>query len=1397
MRRGFSCLPLLICFFCGASQLDAQPRSTRFDRITPSDGLSQSTVVDLLQDRDGFMWFGTQDGLNRYDGSRFTVYRHDPKDPASLPDSSVRALFEDESGDLWVGTEAGGLARKHADDTFTRYRHDPEDPRSLASNRVRAIVRQGSGALWIASYDAGLDLLDPDSGTAEHFRREPADPRSLTDDRVRALAVDRLDNLWIGTMGGLDVFDTSTGGFLHYRHDTANPASLSDGRVLSIAEDRDGVLWVGTYNGLNRFSRATSTFERFTHDPADATSLSENRVRTVFEDANGRLWVGTNGGLNLLDRETGSFTRYLHLPTDPATLSGDRVMSIYQDRGGVLWAGTLDAGVNKWNPITWSIPHYKHDSSNPASLAASMVLAFSEDRDDNLWIGTVDHGLDRLDRATGEYEHFRHDPEEPGSLSSDRITALIHDRQAILWVGTAGAGLNRFDTPGGTFSSYRHDPSRPESLGSDAVMSLFEDSLGELWVGTFGAGLSRLDRPNGSFSHFRNDPDDGASLSHDQVSCMAEDPAGRLWAGTFAGGLNRLDRSRGTFLRVRHDADRADSLSHDMVTALHVDSSGTLWIGTHGGGLDRLIELDPVTGNASFRNYSARDGLPNPVVWGILSEAGEALWIATNAGLARFDLATESFKSFDTSHGLQSNEFNLGASYQSSSGEMFFGGINGFNAFYPDRVESNDHVPPVALTSLLKFNQPVKLDEPLHRVEEISLDHRDSVFSFEFAALDYTAPEKNRYAYRLNGLTGGWIDNGHENRVTFTNLDPGSYLLHVKGSNSDGLWNEEELKLRLTIVPPWWRTWWAYTLYALALTISAAGYGQALRRKYQRRDALRQAHEAARTAETESRIKSEFLANMSHEIRTPMSGIIGMTDLLLMSELTDKQREQLETVQISGEALLGILNDILDFSKIESMKIELEQEPFDLRMLIEEALTLVAPTAAGKGLDLGYWIEPSTPETVVGDSLRTRQILMNLLSNGLKFTERGGVFVYASARTLGGDRYEIQFAVEDSGIGIPPDRLEAVFQPFSQVDASTTRRYGGTGLGLAICVRLSELMGGRVWAASTPDSGSTFHFTILGEARENEERLFLYRSDPRLAGRRALIVGENPELRRILGRQVDAWGMLSEGVSSATAALAHLQTGEAVDVAIVDQQVMGRDQVSWVKGWGREGQYRDLPLLLLTPLAKSGSDHYAAGPADHPQLSQPVKPAQLFDMLTEIVARTPVKRAPREQRTRPAPDPSPQSLRVLLAEDNPVNQNVTLAMLDVLGFETELAVNGLEVLEALEHAPWDVVLMDVQMPEMDGFEATREIHRLYPGGDRPTIVAMTAHAMRGYREKCLEAGMDEYIAKPIKRDPLRELLRRVEETRRAGGPAEGGPPERNRRQLMGVRSGQNGPTEDQ
>ena len=1361
------CLGVLLT----VSRLDAQAPSIRFGRVSIEQGLSQSTVSCILQDRIGFIWLGTHEGLNRYDGDRFDVYRHDSEDPSSLSHDFILDCVEDASGNLWIGTQDGGLNRWNRDtDSFTRFRHNPQQPRSLAGDRVRKVLIDKTGVLWIGTAESGLDRFDPDAGLFEHFKHDPADTTSVSDNQIRSLYEDSVGNLWVGTLQGLNLFDRNSKTFIRYRHEPSDATSLSDDRVYSMIEDGSGSLWIGTFNGLNRLNRATLTFDRFTHDPSDPTTLSDNLVRALYEDTSGRLWIGTEVGVNVLrpgpagqTRGNETFIHYQHSAADPTSLSSDLVMSLFQDRGGVLWIGTIAGGVNKWNPTTWSFAHYKRDPTSLSSLSSNRVLAFSEDDEGTVWVGTMDGGLNAWDRDRGEFSHYRHDPADPSSLGSDAVSSLLHAHDGTLWVGTVDAGLHRFasgsvDSPAGaragSFRRYIHKAETTGSLSNDGVMSLFEDRDRRLWIGTYGGGLNRFLPDTDSFEIYRHEPEDPSSLSNDQVTAFAQADDGALWIGTSGGGVNRFNPTTGAFRSFRHDPDRAESLASDGINALHIDSDNTLWIGTHGGGLARMVAADAANGGGEFINYSKRHGLPNVIVVGIHSDSDGALWLSTYRGLARFDPLTETFKSYDFSHGLQSDEFNVGAHFSSQDGELFFGGINGFNAFRPEQVETNHLAPPVVLTAVLKLNQEVPLTP---ETEELRVGYRDWVVSFEFAALDYTAPEKNQYAYKLEPLTKDWIQLGNLNRADLTNLDPGNYDLSIKGSNSDGVWNEEITTLAIHVVPPPWRSWWAYTLYSLAVASAIALFIRAQRRKAQQQLDLRRAKDAAESA---NRAKDEFLANMSHEIRTPMSGVIGMTSLLFHTEISAKQKHYLETIRSSSDALMKIINDILDFSKIESRRLEIERVPFDLRVCIEESLDLIAPTAANKGLDLAYWLEEGTPETLIGDGARVRQILVNLLSNGVKFTESGQVMVTASLNKEIKDRCEIHFSVKDSGIGMPKDGCEGLFQAFTQADASMTRRYGGTGLGLAICKHLTELMGGRIWLESAEGEGSTFHFTILAKEALGEDRTYLYRDHPELVGKKMLIVDDNEAMRAWLSRQAELFGMTTQATASVAEAMRCMRAGGAPDCAVVDQESAELQGAEWMTSFRDECLKRGLPWLQLTSLGQASTGDGASVTA----LAKPLKPTLFFKSvlnLLSVAAPADGATSPEQVGERVRTSVSKPTLKIVLAEDNTVSQNVFLLLLERLGYDADLATNGREVFDACSSQPYDVVLMDLQMPEMDGFEATRKIQSELAASHRPYIIAMTAHALRGDRERCLAAGMDDYLSKPVRIEHLKTILDRV------------------------------------
>ena len=814
-------------------------RPIRFDHLSLEQGLSQSTVMDILQDRRGYIWLATEDGLNRFDGLSFKAYKHDPADAASLPSSFVWDVEEDGAGNLWIATASGLAMWERATDRVVRQE-------KLAGTHIRALrFVAKDNSLWIGTRDSGLLRLDIANGAQTRFAHDAHDPGSLVDDRIYSLYADGKDRLWVGTDAGLDLLDVGGTRFTHFAADSADPSSLSDGKVRSLSGDDGDALWVGTSSGgLNRLDVATGRFEHFRHDSNVRASLAHDQVRALLRDADGRLWVGTSEGLDLFDPRRRSFTHYKQDQRNPSSLADDHVLSLAQDRGGVLWVGTRLGGVHKWNPLSWQFGHVAPDVDNPHGLGSGHVTSFSEDRAGRLWIGTFDAGLYVMDRTTGQMTAYRYDRKNELGLGSDRVMALRRDHQGDLWIGTLDAGLNKLSAGTGKFKRYRNDPSHPEGLSNNGVTAVMEDGDGRLWLATYGGGLEHFDPETERFTHFRYDADDPSSLSGDRVSSLAEAADGRLWVGTMEKGLNLLDPRSGRFQRFEHRAEDPRSLPSEAVHALFVDAAGGLWVGTHSG----LSHLNP--DGASFETFTTRNGLSSNVVYGIGSDRHGRLWLSTNNGLSRLDVRSGQFTNYGVSDGLQASEFNFGAWHQSPSGELFFGGIYGFNAFMPDRLRQVNHTPPVVLTSVSVGHRP--LSGPADEVRRVTLGFRDKVLDVDFAALDFTAPQRNRFAYKLEGFDPEWVLLNGRPSVTYTNLNAGRYTFRLRAANSDGQWNEEGLSVAVDVAAAPWATPWAYAGYSLLLVGGVFGMVGVQQRKFDR--------EAEYARVLESRVQERTLA---------------------------------------------------------------------------------------------------------------------------------------------------------------------------------------------------------------------------------------------------------------------------------------------------------------------------------------------------------------------------------------------------------------------------------------------------------------------------------------------------------------------------------------------------------
>ena len=797
----------------------------RFDHYSVEDGLSQSTVFCILQDSQGYIWFGTEDGLNKFDGYSMTVYKADPDDPKSLSSNWVQTMLEDDAGILWLGTRDGGLNRYDRNlDQFTHYHNDSSDPTNLSDDEITTLYQDQEGFLWIGTGSGGLERFDPRSENFVHYQHDSTDPTSLSDDSILSIYQTKDGILWVGTNGGgLNSFDPKTDSFTRYQNNANSPQSLIDNTVLSIFEDSSGILWVGTNSGLEQFDRRDGTFSHFQNDPNDVKSLAHNTVQTIFEDISGSLWIGTyGGGLDYFDRDSGSFFHYRNAPGDPNSISSNIILNILQDREGILWFGTIGGGVNKLQLGRVNFAHYKNDPQNLNSLNNDMVRKFYQNQDGSIWVGTMFGGLNHFDPQTQTWKSFRNDPTDPLSLSDDFVSEIYRDRSGTLWIGTIH-GLDRFEPETETFTHFNVSHDDHTDSSRIEVTTISESQDGHFWIGTT-HGLYRFDRQQESWSQ-KIDFNPGEPQDT-YVYIISEDQEGFLWIGTLGNGIYILDPTTEVLTHYQNIPGNSQSLSQNFVTALLIDQTGIVWIGTNGSGLDRF---DPAMN--TFDHFREKDGLPNDSVYCLLADEGGDIWISTNDGLSRFDPTAEIFVNYDMTDGLQSNEFNGKACLITNSGEMIFGGINGFNVFMPERIQSNAVIPPVVITSISKNNEAINLERSADGRSEIVLDWPVDSIEFEYAALSFAQPEKNQYAYYLDGFEETWKAVGNRRFGQYTNLPGGFYTLRVKGSNNDGIWNETGLAVHITVVPPFWQTWWFFGIGIIStLGLLYVGYRLRVRR---------------------------------------------------------------------------------------------------------------------------------------------------------------------------------------------------------------------------------------------------------------------------------------------------------------------------------------------------------------------------------------------------------------------------------------------------------------------------------------------------------------------------------------------------------------------------------------
>ncbi len=1235
-RRQFIAKSILFLLFIAPASL-AQNQPVNFERIGLEQGLSQSTVYRILQDQQGFMWFATQTGLNKYDGYRFTVYQQDIFDSTSLATSIIRALYQDHTGTLWAGDGNAACLNRFEPTTerFTRFKHDPKNPHSLSNGGVLAIYEDHTGTLWVGTTN-GLNKFDREKEQFTRYLYDPHDPKSLHGYSVSSIYEDRRDTLWIGTERWLNSLDREKERFIHYEVDpNAKP-------ITAILEDRAGILWIGSEGtGLKKFDRSAGRFTSFFHDPKNPHSLSSDSVRTIFEDRYGSLWIGTWGGLDQFDREQQRFIRFKHDPKNPFSLSDNVIWSIGEDRSGILWIGTYNGGVNKLDRGKEQFTKVAHEPDNPHSLSDNGAQGFYKDHNGTLWVGTR-KGLDRFDYKTKKFTHFFHNPKNPNSFGDLKARAICQDRFGMLWIGT-NKGLDKFDPLTKKFTHYVHDPKNPHSLGANRVNLVYEDRAGTIWVGTFGGGLNRFEREKAQFTRFVYEADNPNSITGDVVWGICEDSLARniLWVAT-GEGLNCFDRNTEQFTRFVHDPQNPHSLSHNYVGPLWVDRNGVLWIGTEGGGLNRF---DHET--EQFRHYTTKDDLPDNQICGILEDDHGRLWLSTNSGLSRFDPLTKTVRTYDVTDGLASNEGILPGQYKSSDGEMFLGSFNsGFTRFHPDSIKDNPYIPPVAITAFKRYNtddaEGVAIEEKgTSANKEIEVSYKDNVLSFEFAALSYRNTFKNKYAYKLEGFNDNWIRLGTKRDITFTNIDPGEYTLRVKGSNNDGVWNEEGASLKISVTPPWWRARWAYALYGLLFMLSLYGWRRFELNRVKLRNELKMKNFEAQKLHEMDQMKSRFFANISHEFRTPLTLILGPVEQIRAGKFRDNLNETCEMILRNGQRLLRLINQLLDLARLEAGRMSLQARPENLVSFLKGLVLSFASAAERKRIALSISAEEENL-VVHFDRDKLEKIISNLLSNALKFTPEGGQ-VQVRVSTVGvtgpvaptNDFVEI--SVTDTGPGIPTEQLDKIFDRFYQVDASHTREHEGTGIGLALTKELVELHHGEILVQSEVGRKTTFIVRLpLGKAHLRPEEVVSDQAGGKLRGASekdfdfpsiqpstdpsiqepatsdetlVLVVDDNRDVRAYIRQYLEPAFKVVEAVDGVDGVEKAVEM--VPDLIISDVMMPKRDGNELCRMLKTDEKTSHIPIIMLTAKAdreskvqglETGADDYLIKPFDSKEL---------------------------------------------------------------------------------------------------------------------------------------------------------------------------------------------------
>lgn len=1058
----------------------AQQKEINFISLTTEDGLSSNNINAILKDRYGMVWLGTEDGLNKFDGTHLTIYRHNPVDSGSLLSNEILSLHEDKAGNLWVGTSGGSLSlydRKK--NRFIHFRAG-KGPNSIKNNVIRGVCSDYTGKIWIAHYD-GVNVLDPKTGiiSLPPIAKNNLNPTSFKS--CNTVFEDQGHRMWIGTTQGAFRYDPANHSISHFSHQPGDAASLGNNNVNAITQDNRGNVWIATNNGLSKWDRNTDRFINFTHDDKQPSSLSSAGVSTVAVDGD-NLWIGTTEGLNIMNMLTDKIDKYQLDHRNIHGLTAGRIKCIYIDKQGIYWLGTIRGGVDRYDKNLNLFNYVRSNYFDEKGLNASVVNAFEEAENGNVFVGTDSRGLSIFDPKT---KLFQHVPiRSTGKNANDRLVVLSLKlgRNKQLKIGTFGQGLIYMDPDLKKYSQLLQGPGI-EDLNSSDIYCITETRDGNTWVGTNGQGINVLDANRKVIRRYTPNPiqkNDVLLPINGYIREICEDKEGLVWIATHGGGMAVLQPSSGKFTIYN---TMNSNLPNDKIQSIIEDSRGLIWAGTLGGG---LVEFNKTTKKMTV--YSEDDGLQNSTVYEIQEDNKGMLWVSTNKGISSIDTKTKAVSNYNHHNGLQHNNFARGASIRLSDGTLFFGGLDGINYFDPSLLIKNKNIPTVMITGLRISNQPVQaaekgpIQDHISVAKEINLNYKQN-FALDFVGVSYTAPEQNKYAYKLEGFDKDWNYVGNTTTASYTNLDPGRYVFRVKASNNDGVWNNEGASITVYVHPPFWRTTYAYIIYVLAAIgtlfyIRHRGI-QKIKRKYaiqQEKAKLEQERKDAERTHELDMLKIKFLTNLSHEFRTPISLILGPVDTLITQQKHMPSAGKLEMIKRNGRRLLNLVNQLLDFRKLEEHELKIHSEEGELVTFIKEISDSFSDLAERKNIDFSFTTNAATFHTLF-DHDKLERVLFNVLSNAFKFTPAGGTVRLELEKTepiseSSATWFNIKIA--DTGIGIPPDKKEKIFELFFQNATQASILNQGTGIGLSITKEFVKMQGGKISVDSEPDKGTTF-----------------------------------------------------------------------------------------------------------------------------------------------------------------------------------------------------------------------------------------------------------------------------------------------------------------------------------